>query len=362
MPYGTILDSGSFISNGLAKRIPCVEGASWLNVYNYTVADTAAADSAYQFYWQVGMQPNDDIIYRFNAVGPAVGTVASIRAIAGGAYTSTNGITLIDSSNSMTTTYNGSNIGSITADAIPVVNAVIWTTLLQDGDIVRIYDNIGGTQLSGIDFTVGAVTPGVFPGNGSFTLAYMSQIAATGATGYWRKVFDPYFYPQHRYISKIAIGADPTTTLVTLTVTNNYQIGQQVRFIVPRAYGMTQLNEVQATIIAMGIADADGVTNTILVNTSVAGFTPFVFPLSGFAFSPAMVVPIGMNTSEALYPVLPLPPVPPYDNLTDATLNTASRYLLLGAGAAGQAGGLANSPAGTTADVIYWTLGTSYNL
>ena len=344
MPYGTILSTGSFISTGAPYKLPCVQGASLLNVYNKTEAAAANANHGVEYFWQLGMDPDDCRVSLRNAGANAMNTTTAITL-------GVPGVNFIDTSLAITTTYAGTAVQAISADPTPRVTAAAFTTLAT-GDIVRLYNVVGGQQLGAIDFTVTYI-------NGThFDLTNMSQIvaaAAPGATAVWRKVFDPYFYPVHRYISRIAQGANPTTTLVTLTVTHNYQIGQQVRFDIPPTYGMTQLNGVQGTIIDMGIADAVGATNTILVNTSVAGFTPFVFPLSGAApFSPAMVVPIGMNTSEALYPVPPLPAIPPYDNLTDATLNTASKYLLLGAGI--------TSPAGSQDDVIYWSIGTSIQI
>lgn len=348
MPYGTILDSGRLVSAGSVIRIPCVQGASWLKVVNYTEATAANANHGVEYFWQLGMTANDCLVSLRNAGATAMNTSTAITL-------GVPGVTLIDTS--LINTVSVATVLTGITNAAPgvVATADTHTAGLATGDIVRLYDVVGGNQLSGIDFTVGNVILDT-----SFTLANMAAIvavAAPGATAVWRKIpYDAYFYPTHRYISKIrAWPTDTTKTQITLTVTHGYQIGQQVRFVIPAAYGMTQLNGLQGTIVQMNVTDNTGSTNTIIVDTPVTGFTAFAFPLSAAVpFSPAMVVPIGMNTSEALYPVPPLPIVPPYDNLTDATLNTANKYLVLGAGI--------TSPAGSNNDVLFWSIGTSYSL
>jgi len=366
MPYGTILDSGFLVGTGSNLYIPAVQGASWLNIINYTNAGVAGlVGDGLEFNWRSGMMADDcTILYRSAlATAPFAGVNwTTARGFPGGAVP---GITYYaDNGNvgPVPATATNAGISAIGAGPAPLVTSgYVWPTSLVNGDIVRLYYTLGAQQLGSIDFTVGDVTT-----NTSFELAYMPTIvaaAAPGALAFWRRVpYDAYFYPEHRYIS--AIEMDPlnnTQAIVTLTVTHGYKIGQTVRFMVPPAYGMTQISEVQpaATIVNIGAADVNGFTNTITVNVNVAGFTPFVFPTtSQYPFTPAMVVPVGMNESEALYPVAqPNPvvtPFPPYNDLTDATFNTLENRFVLGAGA--------SSPAGIAGNIIYWVLGTSYSL
>jgi len=368
MPYGTVLDSGFLVGTGSTLYVPAVQGASWLNVINYsnaglTASTTPAAQvgAGLEFNWRAGMQDNDcTVIYRAAIGTPPLPTVNYSTALA----QAVNGITLINNLSSSPVPAIPANAGISTIGAGPapvVTSGHVWPTILNDGDIVRLYSTVGAMQLGAIDFTVSDVVA-----NTSFQLEDMPAIvpaAAPGAQAIWRKVpYDSYFYPRHRYIS--AIAADPnngTQAIVTLTVTHGYKIGQTVRFIVPKAYGMTQISEIQpaATIVNIGADDVNGFTNTITVNVNVGGFTPFVFPATtAYPFTPAMVVPVGMNESEALYPVTQIaPPVyafPPYNDLTDATTNTLLNQLALGAGA--------SSPGGIIGDVLYWVLGTSYSL
>jgi hypothetical protein len=367
MPYGTILDSGFLVGTGSTLYIPAVQGASWLNVINYTNAGLTSTTTpvwqigdGLEFNWRAGMKANDcTVILRSDVTAPGNVTYSTAQAL------TEPGITYYAPSGNvgpLPATPANAGVTAIGAGPASVVTSTFaWPTTLVAGDIVRLYNTVGAMQLGAIDFTVDDITA-----NTSFALEYMPAIAAAaapGATAFWRKVpYDAYFYPQHRYIS--AIAADPnngTQSIVTLTVTHGYTIGQTVRFMVPPAYGMTQISEIQpaATIVNINAADANGFTNTITVNVNIGGFTPFVFPATAaYPFTPAMVVPVGMNESEALYPVAqPSPivtPFPPYNDLTDATTNTLQNTLALGAGA--------SSPAGIAGNVIYWVLGTSYSL
>jgi hypothetical protein len=368
MPYGSILDSGYFVATGSTLYVNALQGASWLKVINYTNAGLTPATvpiwqigDGLEFNWQAGMLPDDcTVLMRSLLVGAGSVTYSTARALA------VPGITLINNLNSSPLPAATANAGitAIGAGPAPLVSsAFVWPTSLTGaaanvpGDIVRLYYTLGALQLGAIDFTVNTVIADT-----SFHLAYMPTIIATAALGaqaFWRKVpYDPYFYPSHRYISAIEISpTNPQQTIVTLTVTHKYEVGQTVRFIIPKAYGMTQLSEIQpaATIVAIGEADANGFTNTITINVPVGSFTPFVFPLStAYPFTPAMVVPVGMNEAEALHPVPPMPPFPPLNDLTDATRNTAMNLLALSAGQ--------SSPAGIAGNLIFWQLGTSYTL
>jgi hypothetical protein len=191
----------------------------------------------------------------------------------------------------------------------------------------------------------------------------MDSIVNAAGPGTYRVIpFDPYFYPPIRIITKIAVATTGTAAagnpamsadqaLVTLSVTQNYTVGQEIRFIIPTvtaaAFGMTELNGVEATIIAIGDTDSDGATNTIRVAVDVSGFTAFAYPVTADPrTTPAQVVPIGENTAVALQ----------YGQniLADATVNTAYIGILLQAGV--------TSPAGSEGDVIYWVAGKSFSV
>jgi hypothetical protein len=324
--------SGTFTSSGSPEVIQLRQDLDWMWVKNRTVSYAAGANTGAEFYWQRGMTQGRGTLH--------VKTAAT-NALQVGQIAANAGFFLIDSS----VTAPGASVAltGITNGNPPVVNTAN-TGGLVNGDIVRIFNTVGAVQLGGIDFTIGTVIA-----NTSFELANMAQIvnANPGAGTYRRIPFDPIFYPRRRFITKISQAAQ---AIVTLSVTHGYTVGQEIRFIVPvvtaARFGMSELNGLVGTIVAVGAADADGVTNTVTVNIDTTGFTAFAFPLTADpGFTPAQIVPVGENTAQALSSGV--------DLLGDAVFNTAFIGMRLINGT--------SSPAGVANDVIDWVAGKSWN-
>ncbi len=324
-------NQGSFTSTGVAKILQIRSDVDWMMVYNYTqAATTQATGRGVQFYWQRGMAVDTGLEYKKTNSTDALNMVA----LASG------GFTLINN----TVNVPGAAIAlTAVSNATPPVVATGSTAGLNNGDIVRLYNVTGGQQLGGIDFTVGAVTA-----NTSFTLAYMRAIVAA-TTGTWRRIpFNPYYYPQSRVITKLSAASQ---AIVTFSVTHAFTVGQKIRFIIPTvtaaAYGMTLLNQVEATIVAINAADADGITNTITVDVDTSAMTAFAWPLTADpVHSVAQVIPVGENTAQAISSGS--------DILGDSELNQGYIGMQLAAGA--------QAPAGSNGDVIYWVAGKSFNV
>lgn len=81
-----------------------------------------------------------------------------------------------------------------------------------------------------------------------------------------------YFVPNAFEIADISMG--PVTTVTTDTTfyghSNNYVIGQLVRFLIPRFYGAQELNNQTGYVI-----EIPGV-NQIVVGINSTGFSPFI--------------------------------------------------------------------------------------
>ncbi len=326
-------NQGRFTSSGAYSIIALTSGIDWMWVKNITQSYASGSGQGVEYYWQLGMTQGRGTIYTKTSVTGAL-SVSQIAANAG-FYVVNNTINLPGPSLSLT---------GITSGNPPVVNTAN-TSSLNDGSIVRIFHTVGALQLGGLDFTIGNISAGV-----SFELAYMAAIAsANPGAGTLRVIpFNPYFYPEIRYITKIS---QATNAIVTLSVDHAFTVGQSIRFIVPTVtastYGMTDLDGVEATIIAIGQADIDGVTNTITVDVDTTGFSAFAFPLTTSpGFTPAQVVPVGENTAKALSLGANI--------LGDATENKGFIGLQLQAGA--------NSPGGSNNDVIYWVAGKSFSV
>lgn len=326
-------NQGRFISSGAAQILQIRSDLDWLWVRNETVSYAAGAGTGAEFYWQRGMAQGRGTIYTKTAVTGAL-VVAQIAANAG--------FYLVDSSVNQP----GPSLAltGITGATPPVVNTAN-TASLNNGDVVRIFNTVGAQQLGGLDFTIGAISAGV-----SFTLAFMAGIAnANPGAGSFRRIpYDPLYYPRRRFITKISQAAQ---AIVTLSVTHGYTVGQVVRFVVPVvtavAFGMNELDGLQGTIVAVGQADVDGVTNTITVDIDTSGFTAFAFPLTTDpGFTPAQIVPVGDNTAESLLLNANI--------LADATVNTGYIGIQLQGGT--------GSPAGVAGNVIYWVAGKSFSV
>lgn len=325
MSNATVL-TGNFISTGANVLIPLRSGVTWMNVYNVTAMNAETAGNALQFYWQIDMTQGFGISYIY--VGsPISGYTATYQ---------TNCFQLIDTSAANYGTIH-TTITAISTASIPVATNSSTNGLVA-GQVVRLFNVVGAPQLSGLDFTVGYNTLSTT----TFSLDYMAQLSVAGTTGSWTVLnFDPIFYPRRRYITKISKASQ---AVVTLSVTHGYQVGQVVRMVVPAAFGMPQMNGLQATIVAVNTTTTSG--NTITLNVDSTSFTTFAFPLAAAVpFSPAEVVPMGEDTAAAETLNVPI--------LSDSVINTAQVGLLLY--------GTEDGPAGAANDQIFWQAGIGFS-
>ena len=318
-------NQGFFTSTGAAVILQLRSDVDWMMVYNYTQAATQQADGVgVQFYWQRGMAADTGLEYQKTDSTDAL----NLLALASGGFTLVNNTVNVPGAPVALT--------AISSGTPPVVSATT-TGLIAGQSIVRIYNTVGAQQFGGIDFTVGTISAGT-----SFQLKWGPTIAA-GTTGTYRIIpYNPYFYPYTRVISKITQAAQ---AVVTMTVQHAWTVGQRIRFVIPTvtatAFGMTQLNGVEADIVAIDLAN-----NTITVDVDTSGFTAFAWPLTtDSVFTYPQVVPVGMETSIAIANNV--------GQLADAEINQGYIGISLAGGA--------DSPAGSSSDVIYWVAGKSVN-
>ncbi len=367
---GTV--QGSFVSNGQTKYLNIREGVDWIWVQNLTImAASQTTAVAAEFKWQLGMAPNSQIAYFKSNAANAANLVQ---------YTTVGGFQPFD--NTINTPGPSQAITSISTATPPLVTVTSTTTGLSNGSVVRIFNTTSGQQLGGLDFTISDLTA-----NTSFSLAYMNAIAAA-TTGSYRLIpYNPYFYPPTRVISRITPGPSANSalpasqTVVTFTVTHNFTIGQRVRFVMPTvtalAYGMPQLNEVEATIIGIGQADSVAPRsvgsvafpyNTITVDVDTTAFGTFAWPLTADpTHTPAQIVPVGENTAQALAggsigvvtstgattATYAVTTVGAQDILGDSEVNIGQLGIALQGGA--------GFPGGASGNLIQWVAGKSFS-
>lgn len=323
--------SGRFISTGQPQFLDLPTDLDFITVENETTAYAAGADTGVLFTWQRGDDYGRGTIYTKTTTTNAL-TIGQIAANAGFFLQNTT-INVPSAPVAITAISNATP---------PVVSTANTAGLIANSSIVRLYNVTGAQQIGGMDFTVGTVVA-----NTSFTLAFMRSIVAA-TTGSYRIIpFVPYHYPSTRFITKIS---QATQAIVTLSVTHNYHVGMKMTFVIPTetatAFGMTELNGVTATIVAINQADVNGTTNTITVDVDTSGFTAFAFPLTGdYQNQFAQVVPAGMNTAVANAELV--------NPFTGAAKNNGKRGILLMAGT--------GSPAGVAGNEIKWKAGKSYN-
>ena len=324
----TIIQQGYFVSDGSSITIPLRSDVDWMTVYNITQAAASQTTAVgVKYFWQRGYGAGA----KWTTLKSNAANAANLEQ-----YVSSNGFTLIDTS-VQTPGVLLDTITDVSTAAIPVVSNS-GTNGLVAGNVVRLFNITGAQQLGGYDFTVGnnTLTPG------TFSLDYMKQLLVLGTTGFWRKIsFNPIYYPRRRSITKITAAAN---AVVTLSVTHQFEAGQKVRLIVPPAFGMVEMNNLQATILSVDETVTTG--NSITLDIDSSAFTAFVFPpTAAVPFSPAEVVPMGEDTSYALAAGV--------DILSDATDNESNIGIRLTGGV--------NCPGGANMDELFWVAGKSFS-
>lgn len=395
---GTILGQGSFTAQylganptpgsatdivALPQLIQVPSGCDWISVRNYTKSGQAGLASVFfggtangvagvEYYWQRGMPAGSALVSYKTSAGSGLN---SDTITSGGFTFYAPGSQLVNAQQFLG---NPVAITAITNVQQPVVSTASTAGVVV-GSIVR----ISGAAAIGVtgNFVVSAVTA-----NTSFTLLAASNKLAndTGVTvpfgsntaSYQLVNFDPIYYPRSRMITSITSAPN---AVVATSVPHQYVPGQQVRFNIPAASGMVQLNPsaynnyLSATVIA--VIDL----YTFSINIDTTGFTAFTYPT--FSQQPSSypeVVPLGENTAFALTSPASQTPTDANGNpifaantgiLSDSTVNTSFLGILLGAGGTGTVlttpiSGPAGTAHFTTAnvvsgDVMYWLAGKS---
>lgn len=339
MSDNTIIQQGTFVATGNDIVLPLRNDVDWVKVYNLTNIAGATQWAGLDYYWQRGMAQDDAITSYHAAATQAVSQSTCAVGYNGAVY---RGVSLLDSSDQ--TLGPAVAVTGVTAANPPLVTTGTTTGVIANSTIIRLYALTTGQQMSSMDFSVGAVVPAT-----SMALAHMPQPLA-GGTGFYRIVnYNPMYYPRRRWITRITQAAQ---AVITTSVNHDFHVGELVRFIVPAAFGMTQMDNLTGTVVARNIVPTTG-NNTITVNIDSSAFTAFAFPLAAAnPFTYAYVVPVGENTGAALTLGTNI--------LDDATVNTGFIGIRLGtdnvtaAIALGSAGGTAN-------DVIRWVAGKSFS-
>jgi len=321
MAIGTMIQQGYFTADGNVKIINLRSGTDWMQVINITEAAATTQDHGVRYFWQKGMATNNGIVEYHPAADETLAISTSLTLVEAGFKAVDTSVTT-PSAPIVTT--------ASTAVVAPVVSTAT-TTGISVGSIVRLGGANNPANICGIDFQVGAITPAT-----NFTVAYNLATAPAAAIGngtYRIIASDAIFYPKRRTVCNVTAAAQ---AVITTTVSNGYTVGQVVRFKIPAACEMIELDGLSGVVTATA-------AGSFTVDIDTTTFTPFVWPAVAVgAFTPAEVVPVGEDSVTA--PNL----------LGDATENQAYIGMSLGGGVL--------SPAGSNGDVIYWMAGKSENI
>ena len=267
-----------------------------------------------------------------------------------------NGITIINAAAQT----NGANVSG--ASFVPGQPTVFTAAGhgFQVGDNVRIVNVTSAPQIAGLTMTVTAVTTNTFTTLLDTTNA-LTSVFTVYKVGNVNIPSRSLYYPENRVVAKIT-QANPM--VVTTLVQQNYQVGDVVRFAIPSAYGMQQLNSttngypLQFTVSAVN--NAVGTQTVTFANVNSTAFTAFVSLLAAqYPTSFPQMIPQGEGNLNNLTNVVPAPlPYGNQDILGFAKQNQGYNGILIGAGdgtAASSTGGLI----GSTTDTWLWTATTS---
>lgn len=299
--------TGTFTSDGLVRNISLPCGYTEFEMLNITDFGSSAANTNVMTAYGNSSMAAGSALLQLKTNGAATLALPSMIT--------TNGLTVIADSGSAA-------LGALTAvtsatNATPVVVTVASTAGLSNGDIVRYINAPGQLNLSGLDFTINAVTL-----NTSFALAYTTAPGAPGTGGFYQRIpFDKRFYPRNRVIASIS---QATSAVIIMNVTHGFTVGQEVRILVSSDFGMTQINNQLAVITAINTT-----TNSITVNIDTTSYTAFAYPSSATAalgVTFPQVVPVGEAAINSVSQ--------PYGNLLDdATRNTSFTGVTIGTSA-----------------------------
>ncbi len=290
MPF-TILTGGSFTSTGAGVKIRVPSSADYMKTWNVTQLAAVNPNTVTNGQW---FGPKFGVGQ--SAAGLGIQTVKTTSMLdsnfgAGLGFTYVTTVPYVEPQNA-------NAITAITA-ANPAV--VSQTNTYSNGDIIRVYGTTGMLQIAGMDVQISSVS-----GSG-YTLAGLPATASNGfaaaaTAGFTRRVSNVAAVdPEYIYITNIS-QATQAVVSTSIDPSFTYVIGMKIYFSVPYSFGMTQINGLTGTIVAVNAVSASGNVGAynVTVNIDSSAFTAFAFPASSSSPTAqlfAVFSPAGARTS-----------------------------------------------------------------
>lgn len=248
----TLLQQGSFTSDGAGRNIDLPGGANYFKVFNQTEA-AATNDVNYIFEWWDNLSDAEAFVVAKSGGG---NTMNQDKITTGGF------------------TYRASRPtpeAAKTGTTITAADPAVCTSTAHGyavGDRVRIYNNVAMKQISGMDFTISAVT------SNTFTLGGLDASGFSAAeTGFSvrRLAEDQVSLPGAHFVSAVSKAAN---AVVEFSTHHNYKADDVIYFRVPSDFGMVELDGLSGKVVSVDDA------YTVTVDIDSQGFTTFAFPAS----------------------------------------------------------------------------------
>lgn len=360
------LAKGRVLSAGGTTLVSLPFVPDYVEMINYTAANTPATAGVPFAYWDKNMGQGFAVYQTFNAT-PVLTTNVAV----------TGGITSL-SAGQMLQYGPALAIASVTKDAAAPVVTTSANHGLVSGNVVilqGLYQSAttGMPQICGIPFVVtvtGATTFTIaWNTNQSNYTAYILSGPATSAATLKQVLYPALYVPGEAVIAVISLsgaGSTPaTSTDITTTAPHNFQVGQEVAFRITAPWGTTQLNSLPNTTIpgspVYGFVTAVLSSTSIRVNITSSSFTAFnsnqtVASVPGLKFPQVLAVGdvnmgFGANSSAPAYPS---PTV--YSGYSTTASATQGSPAILGAyiNATFQGFTIGATIAGAATNVLYW--------
>lgn len=356
---------GTFVSTGAAKVINLPFKPTRIDLWNYSAALAApSANAVLSAHWDSFMGNGFAIETAYNATPVMVSDVVTV-----------NGISVFSAGLSQQFGAKQQIIGitkaaagrvNVTAHGYSVGDTVILGGLSQSA-------TTGMQQIAGIPFTIVTVSDADhFDIDWNTNQSNFTALSGSPTGAFVMKVLYPFLYaPEENVVAAITTGA--TTTIVT-TMYHNFEVGQEIAFRIPTAYGTTQLNSLPNVLIpgspVYGYVTSITDNWTFVCSINSTGFTAFNSN-QPFANYPGLQFPqvvavgdvnTGGNVITATSPLYPSPQFPTSTNrvatingpaIRGAFVNNTRQGFIIGTGAGTNLTG--SVLVGANTNIMYWS-------
>src|SRR5258706_9274514 len=239
----TLITQGSFKSAGVGVKIPVPQSADYFKTVNLTQMALAAPTACVAAEWFGGslVNPNSGLRWR-KAGSSAILIDAFSTATASGGFTYVTVAPFVEAQAPAAIT-------AIT-NANPAV--VTQANTYSNGDILRLYNTTGMPMIGGMAFQISSVSGAGYTLLGLPATA-SNGFAAAGTAGFTRRLSPAEAVdPEFMYITNISQAIQAVVS-VSQDPAPFYVVGMKIHFSVPPSFGMSQINQLTGTIVAVNV-------------------------------------------------------------------------------------------------------------